>query len=61
MRVSERQVILETSGPEQVVRLSGNLPARREVRLDGKPIEATVQAGVLSLTIPAGEHQVVVG
>ncbi len=61
MRITEQQVILETSGVEQVVRLSGNLPARRQVRLDGKPMEATIQAGVLSVTIPAGEHQVVVG
>ncbi len=51
---------LRTGAQAQTLRLSGKLPAAPKVTLDGKPLSATMQNGVLTVPVPVGEHEIVI-
>jgi hypothetical protein len=51
---------VKTDGP-LTLRLAGAWPSTPTVTVDGVPVGATLAGGVLSISVPAGTHTVVLG
>ena len=60
LRVADEHLVLHTNGKAQTVKLSGNLPGKGVVEIDGSPVQGALKGGVLSLSVPEGQHEVLI-
>lgn len=60
LRAGDKRLTVATDGAAQTVTLSGKLPAKPALTLDGKKLRAKLDAGILTLAVPEGRHEIVV-
>ncbi len=52
--------VFHTSGAKQTLSVSGKLPAGQAATLDGKPLAVAEKKGWTVISVPAGEHEIIV-
>lgn len=60
LTIAGKQLTVATNGDAQTLLLSGKLPGRMKVTLDGKAMKVAMKKGVLTIAVPAGEHRMVI-